>query len=300
MSTEQQPTEAAQPTGAEHFDALADAYECSTGGSTRAIARRVLQLEALHGLFAAPCDAVVLDNACGTAIVAEEIIARCRQSGGSDAAIPVIHAVDPVEKMVALSAAKFASLGVAGRCAAAVMPGETLRFADGTFSHSITNMGLMFYDDAAAGAREICRTLKPGGVAVVTTWARLGFMTDIFIPAQKKARPGAEINRLPIEPRWFDPVQVEECLRKDGGFAKVRVELHDAHYSAPTKDAFCDQLLGLFGAFYQAWPWTEEEKTAFRDAVREITPNVLVPCTHIDGSSGFGVPVSAIIAICER
>ncbi len=301
MSAEHQQTKAGLPTSVEFFAKVAEAYEHSTGGSTRAVAREILQLDSFRGLFAAPQDAVVLDNACGTAIVAEEIIARCRQSpggGDGDGAVPTIHAVDPVERMIDISSAKFSALGVTERCAAAVMPGEKLAFADGTFSHSVTNMGILFYTDAEAGAREIYRTLKPGGVAVVTTWARLGYVHDIVNPAQQRARPDAELVRMPIEPRWFDPAQVEECLRGDGGFTKVKVELREVHYVAPTSDVLSDQLLELFGGVFRAWP--DDEKAIFRHAVRELTGKVAVPCTQLDGSSGFGVPLTAILAICEK
>lgn len=304
MSAEHQQTEAATlPPSVDYFGKVADSYERSTGSITRAIAREILQLESLQDLFAAPHEAVVLDNACGTGIVTEEIITQCRQrsgnsSTGSGSTVPTIHAVDAAEKMVAVASAKLSSLGVAGRCTAAVMPGERLAFADGTFSHSITNMGLMFYTDAAAGAREIYRTLRPGGVAVVTTWARLGQVEDIVNPAQRRVRPDAPLNKLPIEPRWFDSAQVEACLRNDGGFAQVRVELREAHYTAPSREALGEQLLELFGAFFQAWP--EDEMTAFRQAVRDLTATVAVPCMQVDGSSGFGVPVVAIVAICEK
>ncbi|KAM3502206.1 hypothetical protein MY10362_005006 [Beauveria mimosiformis] len=303
MSAEPQETKPAAAAGAQLFDNIAPSYEQSTGSSTRAIARQILELQVFQNLFDAPHDAVVLDNACGTGIVAEEIISRCRRQqspsgGGSSGAVPEIRAADPVDKMVDACAAKFSSLGVTDRCSAAVMPGEKLTFADGTFSHSITNMGLMFYTDAAVGARELHRTLRPGGVAVVTTWAQLGQVDNILYPAQRRARPGAELVKMPIEPRWFDPAQVEACLRNDGGFADVKIELRNAHYAAPTADALGDQLLELFGMFSKTW--TEEEKASFGQAVRELTPNVAVPCTQIDGSSGYGVPVTAIVAICTK
>ncbi|KAM3431588.1 hypothetical protein MY4824_007009 [Beauveria thailandica] len=306
MSAEPQETKAPSAAGTQLFDNIAPTYEQATGSSTRAIARQILKLQVFQNLFDAPQDAVVLDNACGTGIVAEEIITRCRRQqspdggggGGGGGAVPEIRAADPVDKMVAACAAKFSSLGVTDRCSAAVMPGEKLTFADGTFSHSITNMGLLFYTDAAAGARELHRTLRPGGVAVVTTWARLGQVDDILYPAQRRARPGAELMKLPLEPRWFDPAQVEACLRDDGGFADVKIELRNAYYAASTTDALADQVLELSGMISKTW--TEEEKASFGQAVRELTPNVTVPCTQVDGSNGYGVPVTAIVAICTK
>jgi SAM-dependent methyltransferase len=52
-------------------------------------------------------------------------------------------------------------------------PAEELKFRDTTFTHSITNcvIARLKDDGAAQVCKEIHRTLKPGGVAVVSIWA---------------------------------------------------------------------------------------------------------------------------------
>src|SRR5690606_8037008 len=118
-------------------------------------------------------DAHLLDNACGPGIVTEEIAKRCATKG---AAFPTVSAVDAAQKMVDLGRKRFEGTEHAAKVTFQQMPGEELDFPDGTFSHSVTNLGILFFADGDAGAREIYRTLKPGGVAVVTSWAGLSYL----------------------------------------------------------------------------------------------------------------------------
>ncbi|KAJ4168552.1 hypothetical protein NW754_010470 [Fusarium falciforme] len=54
--------------------------------------------------------------------------------------------------MADISRKKLDALGVSATSSAAVMPGEKLEFQDETFTHSITNLGILFFTDGDAGA----------------------------------------------------------------------------------------------------------------------------------------------------
>ncbi|KAF2249930.1 hypothetical protein BU26DRAFT_292820 [Trematosphaeria pertusa] len=110
------------------------------------------------------------------------------------------------------------------------MPGEKLDFPDACFTHSITNLGLLFFGDAGAGAREIWRTLRPGGTALVTCWKCLGYDAVIW-EAQRAVRPDAQVFRVPIPKRWFEAGWLEETLR-EGGFVDVEVSEKVVYYAA--------------------------------------------------------------------
>jgi ubiquinone/menaquinone biosynthesis C-methylase UbiE len=288
-----------RPTAASHFNKTAEAYERTTGGCTLAVIRAILRLPEMQSIFTSPTSAIVLDNACGTALASEEII---KQLKSQSKPLPYIHAADPAENMITIATAKFSALCTESSCTAATMPGENLTYADGTFTHSITNLGLLFYEDAAAGAHEIFRTLKPdGSVAVVTTWERLGYMEDVIRPAHKLARPQDEKQfTLPISDRWFEPEQVRQCLVEDGGFApdKVQMQTCNVYYAAPNHEELAVLLLEVFAHFYN--DWAEDEKVRFGEAVRECLIDVAVECMLVDGTNGVGVPMKAIVAICER
>ena len=53
----------------------------------------------------------------------------------------------------------------------AVMDGQALSVADASFDVAASLFGLMFFRDHDRGLRELLRVLKPGGRAVVGTWA---------------------------------------------------------------------------------------------------------------------------------
>jgi ubiquinone/menaquinone biosynthesis C-methylase UbiE len=84
-----------------------------------------------------------------------------------------IRCVDASPGMIDIMHAEIRSNGWAGNVSAAVMSGQDLRFGDSTFDASVTNFGIFFFPDPAAGVSEIRRTLKGGGMAVVTCWRYL-------------------------------------------------------------------------------------------------------------------------------
>lgn len=56
------------------------------------------------------------------------------------------------------------------RVTTAKMNGISLRFEDGTFDVSSTSFAIFFFVDPNKGAKELCRTLRPGGTACLTAW----------------------------------------------------------------------------------------------------------------------------------
>lgn len=125
------------------------------------------------------------------------------------------------------------------------MPGEKLDFPDACFTHSITNLGLLFFGDAGAGAREIWRTLRPGGTALVTCWKCLGYDAVIW-EAQRAVRPDAQVFRVPIPKRWFEAGWLEETLR-EGGFVDVEVSEKVVYYAAGSVEGLMESVWALVG-----------------------------------------------------
>ncbi|KAI8664531.1 Methyltransf-25 domain-containing protein [Fusarium keratoplasticum] len=279
------------PTAIDHFDSAAAQYEASTGGCTRELARSLLDIPQLESIYHP--SAILLDNACGTGIVAEEIILRARRTNAN---VPNIHAVDPAPNMVEISRKKLDVLGASATTSTAVMPGEKLEFQDGMFTHSITNLGILFFTDGDAGAKQIYRILKPGGVAVVTSWAVLGYL-EVIRPAQSAVRPDDPPFKLPIPETWFDPASVQKCL-KDGGFANVTVSESIVHYGAPSAEDLLDLTLNSFKMLWK--DWSEDDQNKFRQVAREKIDETSCSYTMNDGSQGVGVPMTAIVAVCQK
>ncbi|KAL2106758.1 hypothetical protein VUR80DRAFT_6242 [Thermomyces stellatus] len=286
------PTEQNKPkTPLDFFNALAAEYEESTGGCTRELGLKVLDLPQLAGLFSP--DAKVLDNACGTGIIAEEIVRRC---AARNIEIPSITSVDPAEKMLDIARAKFAGKHQE-KLSFAMMPGERLDFPDDSFSHSIMNLGILFCSDGDAGAREIYRTLRPGGVAVITSWSEIGYLDTVIWPAQKAIKPEAPAWRFPAEDRWLRVADVEESFKK-AGFQSVDVFEEGSHYGAETVEVV-SHLLGtkFVGAVEGA---SEEEKERFRAEVDKLARKAAVGYKTAAGVDRVGIPMKGIVAVCTK
>lgn len=293
--------EPSQPkTAIEHFNNGAPDYEKYTGGCTREVACALLELPELADVGAP--GSVVLDNACGTGIVTEEIIKRCRTQESAESgttAAATVYLADAASNMVDIALRKLQSLAEEERFTVTghVMPGERLVFEDNTFTHSITNLGILFYKDGPAGSRELYRTLSPGGVAVVTTWTDLGYLEPIIKPAQAEVRPDDPPYQLPLSLDWLSASHLESVLAQ-GGFGDVRVSEMKAHYGAETLEELVGLLAHSFRIVCKAW--SDDEKTRFRALVHEKTARVVEQYKMPDGRAGVGIPMRAAVAVCRK
>lgn len=102
----------------------------------------------------------VLDVACGTGILARELVTRVGPSGS-------VAGLDPMPGMLA----------VARRIAPHIewVPGaaEHLPFPDSAFDAVVSQFGLMFFADRTGALQEMLRVLRPGGHLAVAVWDSL-------------------------------------------------------------------------------------------------------------------------------
>jgi demethylmenaquinone methyltransferase/2-methoxy-6-polyprenyl-1,4-benzoquinol methylase len=109
---------------------------------------------AVAALAAGPDDRV-LDVACGTGLVSEELVGRwgCRVVG-----------LDQSEAMLGRARAKAAAdPRLAARAGFLLGEAEDLPFADGEFDHLTFTYLLRYVEEPAATLRELARVVKPGG-----------------------------------------------------------------------------------------------------------------------------------------
>jgi SAM-dependent methyltransferase len=113
-----------------------------------------------------------------------------------------------------------------GTIAAREGDGMALPYADASFDAGFSMFGLMFFPDRAAGFRELWRVLRPGGRAVVSSWAPLDrvplFSALLAALFELTAAPGAP----PSAPLPATPLTTPESCRAEmagAGFRDVVV-----------------------------------------------------------------------------
>jgi ubiquinone/menaquinone biosynthesis C-methylase UbiE len=266
------------------FIAAANTYDRRIARATKAVAAHLPPL-----LAPLPPKPVVLDNACGTGAVTIELIK----------VVPgvCIHAVDASRGMIDILQAAVEKNGWRGSVVqAAVMDGQHLDFGDEIFDASIMNFGIFFFPDPVEGMREVFRTLKTGGVAVVTCWKEKGFF-PVFYEVQKAVEPASPITSFPTFENWMEKKTLEDTMMQ-AGFVDVRVESREVllwgEGLAELASCLAENMEILVGS-----QWSEAEK----GKLLEVTERVLGEsrqrfCVELEGK--IGVKMVAWIAISRK
>jgi SAM-dependent methyltransferase len=172
--------------------------------------------------------------------------------------------------------------------------------------HSITNLGILFFSDPSKGAQEIYRTLKPGGTAIVTSWAHLGYL-ELINEAQRAVNPNNELYRVPIPREWYQgaPEGLLEKTLRDGGFHDVKVHEKRVYYAAKSVGDVCDLLMERMEQSSEGWKGQENED--LRQQLKSNIEKAAVPIERLasgglDGAveALVGIPMTALVAVARR
>ena len=271
--------------GLEAFVSVIASYEHRIGHACRAVANHVPAL--LKGLPPSP---IILDNACGTGAVTDELL-RVFPSAK-------FYAADVVPPMVQAMKANVAALPRLRNSVIAVeiMDGQALQYKNDFFDVSVTNFGIFFFSDPVLGAKEIYRTLKPGGFAVVTVWKDFGFKPLLW-EVQKRVKPVNPLAELPVMEAWCDGKLLVKTL-EGGGFTAVEMkEVTEGMWGFSTEDLKA-VLLENFAALVSP-SWTDEEKSKLPRITTEVLKEMKSEyCLQL--ADKIGVPMTAWIAVCRK
>jgi SAM-dependent methyltransferase len=144
-----------------------------------------------------------------------------------------VAALDFSEAMVAALRARARDRGVA--VDVRVGDGQALPYPDGRFAAGFSMFGLMFFPDRAAGLRELHRVLRPGGRAVVASWAPFEGAFAAVMESLRQHLPG-----LPFGAGKAPLGSAEEITAemRAAGFASVAVHPRMHVLPQPSLDAF--------------------------------------------------------------
>ncbi|KAJ4252832.1 hypothetical protein NW762_010738 [Fusarium torreyae] len=150
------------------------------------------------------------------------------------------------------------------------MDASALKFGDETFTPTIAN-ALIFTlpNDGIDAMKEIYRTLKPGGIAVVNSWAYTPTVPAIQA-ASKKTRPaGTPLPRQGLE-KWEDADFLRDAVIK-GGFSPDKVTLLKRNVDGTIGDLghFSTMMWSFVGGTSTAG-WLESDEEHWDTAVNAL------------------------------
>ncbi|KAH7384361.1 hypothetical protein DE146DRAFT_636473 [Phaeosphaeria sp. MPI-PUGE-AT-0046c] len=205
-----------------------------------------------------PSGSVVHDNACGDGTVSRLIL-----SSSSSPTDIKIHATDIDQ--VFLDALSSSLTDNSWPVDVSNQKLESLSFPDDYFTHSICNIGIIFASSGGLdGAKEIYRTLQPGGTAIVNCWQHITWLPP-FMRAAMSTRPGPPPPLPPVS--WADGIQLQSIM-KGAGFeeSKIRVETSEAWAKTSDLRAWAEKSWAFLGGIPRGWKEGDEER--WEEAVR--------------------------------
>ena len=259
----------APPNAKQTFEDIAAQYEKTVGIITRPVAAYLAALAQNHGLGSSG-DANILDNACGTGIVLDEILTRYDSGFMKELRLT---AIDAAPMMITIAKEKMRrdwmkqGQGVQeDRFRAVPLAAEEMDILRSDyFTHSFTNFGFQFFKDPQKAAGDVYRTLKPGGYAYVSAWAYIGYIQALNA-ASDEIRPGKPHLKLPWGDEWYEASHLKGVMAK-AGFESIEMLTCDSAWSGESMLDIAKSM-GIF--FVQLAPtqgWTMEEATRIPEAM---------------------------------
>lgn len=254
------------------WDKAAAHYEAYWAEQLEPAQTRLLELAALE-----PGERV-LDIACGTGLVTLKAAAAVGAQGG-------VLGTDLSEEMVKLLREHALRAGL-DRVTAERMDAEELTCEDGSFDVVLCALGLMYVPDPQASLREMLRTLKPGGRAIVAVWgARPACGWAEIFPIVDR-RVASEVCPM------FFQLGGEEVLRwtmEAAGFADIVLDRFATTLLYETGDDAC-------GAAFAGGP-VALAYAHFDDTVRgEVHAEYLASIEPFRSGTGYAVPGEFVVA----
>lgn len=218
--------------------------------------------------------AIIHDNACGSGTVSRLLLSTANPASLE------IHATDIDPPFV--TALSHAALQNKWPISATLQKSEALSFSDATFTHSFTNIAIFFTLGAGLdGAREIYRTLQPGGTAVVNCWAHVTWLLPVRA-VHEHIRPGKPFPTPVVA--WHDGRHIRKVMR-DAGFKEedTRIERSDA-WAVVKRSGLREWAEKSWAYLGGIAGWFEGDEEAWNQAVDKLVELLLVqPGTVVEG-----------------
>jgi SAM-dependent methyltransferase len=220
-------------------------------------------------------NSIIHDNACGFGTVSRVLL-----SSATDPTSIKIHATDIDEPF--LSALRADTEKNNWPIEVSTQKSEETNFPADHFDYSFTNVAIFFTSSAGLdGAREIYRTLRPGGTAVANCWKHVTWLAPIKA-VHDATRPGKPFPTPVVA--WHDGQQIQKVML-EAGFGKqdIRLESSDAWAKVPKDElrGWAEKVWAYLGGIAG---WQDQDTDKWDEAVDLLAKLVIEqPGTKIEG-----------------
>ncbi|KAF2963351.1 hypothetical protein GQX73_g10216 [Xylaria multiplex] len=200
----------------DYFSKFASVYVRQTGHSTLNILSDVIAENVQASAQPIGPDSVVHDTASGPGIGAAALVSRLPKDH-----LPKELLVSDNVAMMVSAARESLTASPLPRVDCKELDSQDLSSVpDNYFTHSINNFSIFTFVRPVDAVRETYRTLRPGGLAVITCWRRFAPVLIVHA-AQKKIRPDLPLMPTP-SPQFFEEGVLQKVV-EEGGFAKDNI-----------------------------------------------------------------------------
>ncbi|KAJ0103936.1 uncharacterized protein J7T55_010953 [Diaporthe amygdali] len=248
----------------DYFSKFASIYVRQTGHSTLNILADAIAAHVQTSAHPVGPDSVVHDTAAGPGIGAAAIVASLPK----DQLPKEILVSDNVAMMVSAARESLVASPLPHVDCKELDSQDLASVPDNYFTHSINNFSIFTFVRPADAVRETYRTLRPGGLAVVTCWRRFA---PVFIvhAAQKKIRPDLPLMPTP-NPQFFQEGVLQKVV-EESGFAKDNITVADKVLVIEDDENIAGLTALMSGPMMAKARegYTEEEEARWVEAVRQ-------------------------------
>ncbi|MEU4841533.1 class I SAM-dependent methyltransferase [Nocardia testacea] len=223
MTVPENPLAAVDP-----WDLVAEDYAVSTISVMRPFAAAAVRLAGLAGQTP---PARVVDIAAGPGTLSLLAAEHAERVDALDFSAPMI---EQLKRAVAAAGAS--------NVVARVGDGQELPFADAEFDAAFSMFGLMFFPDRPRGFAELFRVLRPGGVAVVSSWAPIEQSSWMQMSWRALGSADPDIRPPAPNPESLENPEIFEREMRAAGFERVSVVPHTVELVFADADALLARL----------------------------------------------------------
>ena len=227
----------------DYFSKFAGVYIHQTGHSTLDILCDAITENVQTSANPIGADSVVHDNAAGPAIGAAALVARLPREQLPKALL----VSDNVNMMVTAARESLAASPLPHVECKELDSQDLSSVPDNHFTHSITNFSIFTFVCPTDAVREIRRTLRPGGLALITCWRR--FAPYLIVKAaQEKTRPDSVPYMPTPNPQFFEEGVLQKAV-EEGGFSKDIITVIDKVFTVTDEQKIAGLKMLMSGPF---------------------------------------------------